>query len=135
MKEIFKEIPFRPAPDYKVAINSRFRTSLDRALDLYRGSREEALKTIYRQKDVLNIQTLEVEADLEEVAASCGHFSFSLLEFGEQLKELLAILDELQLEAEERPDGRSWNWLRFWGRRNAWVRAKDTGMLSRLTWA
>ncbi|QMW27488.1 hypothetical protein G4B84_002777, partial [Aspergillus flavus NRRL3357] len=126
LKEIFKEIPFRPAPDYKVAINSRFRTSLDRALDLYRGSREEALKTIYRQKDVLNIQTLEVEADLEEVAASCGHFSFSLLEFGEQLKELLAILDELQLEAEERPDGRSWNWLRFWGRRNAWVRAKDT---------
>ncbi|KAB8204594.1 WD40 repeat-like protein [Aspergillus parasiticus] len=114
LKEIFKEIPFRPAPDYKVAINSRFRTSLDRALDLYRGSREEALRTIYRQKDVLNIQTLEVEADLEEVAASCGHFSFSLLEFGEQLKELLAILDELQLEAEERPDGRSWNWLRFW---------------------
>ena len=135
MKEIFKEIPFRPAPDYKVAINSRFRTSLDRALDLYRGSREEALKTIYRQKDVLNIQTLEVEADLEEVAASCGHFSFSLLEFGEQLKELLAILDELQLEAEERPSGRSWNWLRFWSRRNAWVRAKDTGMLSQLTWA
>lgn len=135
MKEIFKEIPFKPAPDYRVAINSRFRTSLDRALDLYRGSREEALKTIYRQKDVLNIQSLEVEADLEEVAASCGHFSFSLLEFGEQLKQLLAILDELQLEAEERPSGRSWNWLRFWCRRHAWVRAKDTGMLSRLTWA
>ncbi|KAB8263752.1 transcriptional regulator of RNA polII, SAGA, subunit-domain-containing protein [Aspergillus pseudonomiae] len=120
LKEIFKEIPFKPAPDYRVAINSRFRTSLDRALDLYRESREEALKTIYRQKDVLNIQTLEVEADLEEVAASCGHFSFSLLEFGEQLKDLLAILDELQLEAEERPNGRSWNWLRFWCRRNAW---------------
>ncbi|GAB1202789.1 hypothetical protein APSETT445_001410 [Aspergillus pseudonomiae] len=126
LKEIFKEIPFKPAPDYRVAINSRFRTSLDRALDLYRESREEALKTIYRQKDVLNIQTLEVEADLEEVAASCGHFSFSLLEFGEQLKDLLAILDELQLEAEERPNGRSWNWLRFWCRRNAWVKAKDT---------
>ncbi|KAF7589104.1 hypothetical protein BBP40_004771 [Aspergillus hancockii] len=118
LKEIFKEIPFKPAPDYRVAVNSRFRTSLDRALDLYRGSREEALKTIYRQKDVLNIQTMEIEADLEEVAASCGHFSFSLLEFGEQLKELLAILDELQLEAEERPNGRSWNWMRFWHRRD-----------------
>ncbi|KAF5864419.1 hypothetical protein ETB97_007758 [Aspergillus alliaceus] len=126
LKEIFREIPFKPAPDYRVAVNSRFRTSLDRALDLYRRSREEALKTIYRQKDVLNIQTLEVEADLEEVAASCGHFSFSLLEFGEQLKELLAILDELQLEAEERPSGRSWNWLMFWRQQNIGVKERDS---------
>jgi hypothetical protein len=34
-----------------------------------------------------------------------GHFSFSLLEFGEQLREMLSILDELQLEVEERPNG------------------------------
>ncbi|KAL2809289.1 transcriptional regulator of RNA polII, SAGA, subunit-domain-containing protein [Aspergillus granulosus] len=114
LKEIFREIPFTPAPHYKVSIDSRFRTSLDRALELYRESREEALQTIYRRKEILKIKNLEFEADLEEVAASCGHFSFSLLEFGEQLKELLAILDELQLESEERPHGRSWNWLRFW---------------------
>jgi hypothetical protein len=131
LKEIFKEIPFKPAPDFRVVVNSRFRTSLDRALDLYRGSREEALKTIYRQKDVLNIQTMEIEADLEEVAASCGHFSFSLLEFGEQLKELLAILDELQLEAEERPNGRSWNWLKFWHQRGCDIVARDTGIICR----
>ncbi|KAL4917453.1 transcriptional regulator of RNA polII, SAGA, subunit-domain-containing protein [Aspergillus aurantiobrunneus] len=112
--EIFKEIPFAPAPHYKVSIDSRLRTSLDRALELYKGSREEALKTIYRHKEIFKIKTVEIEADLEEVAASCGHFSFSLLEFGEQLKELLAILDELQLESEERPGGRSWNWLKFW---------------------
>ncbi|RAL07575.1 WD40 repeat-like protein [Aspergillus homomorphus CBS 101889] len=114
LKEIFRDIPFKPESDYRVSINSRYRSSLDRALELYRNSREEALKTIYRQREVLGIQTLEVEADLEEVSASCGHFSFSLLEFGEQLKELLAILDELQLVSEERPDGRSWNWLKFW---------------------
>ena len=57
---------------------------------------------------------LEAEADLEEVSASCGHFSFSLLEFGEQLQEMLGILDELQLEVEERPNGRSWSWLKIW---------------------
>jgi hypothetical protein len=45
------------------------------------------LKTIYRQKEIFKIKSVEIEADLEEVAASCGHFSFSLLEFGEQLKE------------------------------------------------
>jgi hypothetical protein len=56
----------------------------------------------------------EAEADLEEVSASCGHFSFSLMEVGEQLHELLGILDELQLEAEERPGGRSYGWMKFW---------------------
>ncbi|RAL05057.1 WD40 repeat-like protein [Aspergillus ibericus CBS 121593] len=114
LKEIFRDIPFKPAPDLRVSVNSRYRTSLDRALELYRDSREEALKTIYRQREVMGVQTLEVEADLEEVSASCGHFSFSLLEFGEQLKELLTILDELQLESEERPAGRSWGWLKIW---------------------
>lgn len=67
----------------------------------------------------MKIKTLETEADLEEVSASCGHFSFSLLKFGEQLKDLLAILDELQLESEEKPNGRSWNWLKFWRPANA----------------
>ncbi|EHA23623.1 hypothetical protein ASPNIDRAFT_128666, partial [Aspergillus niger ATCC 1015] len=114
LKEIFRDIPFTPAPEFRVSVNSRYRTSLDRALELYRESREEALKTIYRQRELTGVQELEVEADLEEVSASCGHFSFSLLEFGEQLKELLAILDELQLESEERPTGRSWSWLKFW---------------------
>ncbi|KAK5674506.1 hypothetical protein LTS12_029612, partial [Elasticomyces elasticus] len=114
--EIFKEIPFGPPPNYRVSINHRFRSSLDRALELYKSSREKALKSIYRQKEVMKIQSLEVGADLEEVSASCGHFSFSLLSFGEEMKELLAILDELHLEAEERPHGRSWNWLKFWRR-------------------
>lgn len=62
----------------------------------------------------MKLKTHEAEADLEEVSASCGHYSFSLLEFGEQLRELLTILDELQLESEERPEGRSWKWLKFW---------------------
>ncbi|EAW13801.1 uncharacterized protein ACLA_068280 [Aspergillus clavatus NRRL 1] len=124
LKEIFKEIPFTPAPDFRVSTDSRFHISLDRALDLYQESREEALTVIYRKKDLLEIQTLEVEADLEEVSASCGHFSFSLLEFGEQLKDLLTILDELQLEAEERPNGRSWNWLKIWRCGRADVKSK-----------
>lgn len=69
---------------------------------------------LYQQKEVMNLQSPDAAADLEEVSASCAHFSFSLLEFGEQLHDLLLILDELQLEVEERPNGRSWNWLKFW---------------------
>jgi hypothetical protein len=33
------------------------------------------------------------------------------------LKEYLDIVDELQLEVEERPTGRTWGWLKFWRRR------------------
>ncbi|CAG8144102.1 unnamed protein product [Penicillium salamii] len=114
LKEIFKEIPFGPAPHYKVSVNGRLRISLDRALDLYKESREKTLTSLYQQKETMKLKTHEAEADLEEVSASCGHFSFSLLEFGEQLKEMLGILDELQLEVEERPNGRSWSWLKIW---------------------
>ncbi|OQD87462.1 hypothetical protein PENANT_c005G03642 [Penicillium antarcticum] len=114
LKEIFKEIPFGPAPNYKVSVNGRLRISLDRALELYKDSRQRTLESLYQQKETMNMKTHEAEADLEEVSASCGHFSFSLLEFGEQLQEMLAILDELQLEVEERPHGRSWSWLKIW---------------------
>jgi hypothetical protein len=114
LKGIFKEIPFGPAPDYKVSIDSRLRTSLDRALELYRESREKTLKSLYQQTEAMKFKNQEAEADLEEVSASCGHFSFSLMEVGEQLHELLGILDDLQLETEERPGGRSYNWMKFW---------------------
>ncbi|KAJ6113756.1 Transcriptional coactivator SAGA-type complex Ada1/Tada1 [Penicillium sp. IBT 18751x] len=114
LKEIFREIPFGPAPDYKVSIDGRLRTSLDRALELYRESRAKTLKSLYQQTEAMKFTDQEAEADLEEVSASCGHFSFSLMEVGEQLHELLCILDELQLETEERPGGRSYTWLKFW---------------------
>lgn len=69
---------------------------------------------VYSQMVPERRRPMEVEADYEEVAASCGHFSFSLLEVAEQIKQYLDALDELQLEIEERPSGRSWQWLKFW---------------------
>ncbi|EFQ98979.1 hypothetical protein MGYG_01989 [Nannizzia gypsea CBS 118893] len=132
LKEILGELPYGPAPDFKVTVNIKFRTSLERALELYRHARNDALNIIYSQKDLILAKgkPLGVEADLEEVAASCGHFSFSLLEFGEQLKEFLSILDQLQLEAEERPNGRTWRWIMPWAsqhEQNANIGPLDTG--------
>ena len=54
-----------------------------------------------------------VEADFEEVAASCGHFSFSLESFAEEMQNFLTILEDLKHVVENRPQ-RSWNWIRFW---------------------
>jgi hypothetical protein len=54
----------------------------------------------------------EILADIEEVSACCGHFSFSLLDFAEDVLTYLDILQELKAEMEA--DRRSWKWLHFW---------------------
>lgn len=114
LKEILDEKPFLQGVKHEVAVNPKFRSSLDRAIDLYTKARQEALSAVYDQKDMRRNRPVEVEADWEEAAASCGHFSFSILEVANQVKEYLWILDELQLEVEERPAGRTWSWLKFW---------------------
>ena len=114
LKEILEDLPFDPEANYAITANPRFRTSLDRALDLYRDARASALKVVYDKKDMDRNRPLEVEADWEETAASCGHFSFSLIEVADQMQEYLAILDEMQLELEEMPAGRTWSWMKFW---------------------
>jgi len=60
---------------------------------------------------------MEVEADFEEVAASCGYFSFSLQDFAEEMEIYLETLDELKQEIDESPRRRSWTWLKFWRRK------------------
>jgi hypothetical protein len=52
--------------------------------NLYSSARAEALKELYKSKDLDKTRPENVEADFEEVAASCGHFSFSLYDFGRQ---------------------------------------------------
>lgn len=71
---------------------------------------------LYRSKDLNKARPMELEADFEEVAASCGHFSFSLQDFANEMEEYLDILKELKIEMNERPNGRTWKWLKFWQR-------------------
>ena len=114
LKEILEDLPFDPEANYAITTNPRFGTSLDRALDLYRDARASALKVVYDKKDMDRNRPLEVEADWEETAASCGYFSSSLEEVAKQMQEYLEILDEMQLELEEMPAGRTWSWMKFW---------------------
>jgi len=116
MKEILDDLPFNPDDNYRVSLNPRFEVSLERALNLYKDARKDALQTVYNKKEMDRSRPMEVEADWEEAAACCGHFSFSLLEVAQQIKEFLHCLDELQIEVEERPSGKSWSWLKFWDR-------------------
>jgi hypothetical protein len=67
---------------------------------------------LYKSKELDKDRPENVEADFEEVAASCGHFSFSLQDFANEMQNYLTILEGLK-EVVGKQD-RSWNWLRFW---------------------
>ncbi|MCJ1395416.1 hypothetical protein MMC18_008302 [Xylographa bjoerkii] len=124
LKQILDELPYGPAPEFKIAVNTQFHTSLVQAIRLYSDARTEALALLYGKKDSVLARPMELEADFEEVAASCGHFSFSLQDFAEEMRVYLDILDDLKVETERLPRQRSWNWLKFW-------RDKPTEQLSR----
>lgn len=115
LSQILEELPFGPGPEYPITINEHFQISLTEALKLYSGARSEALKELYKSKDLHRDRPESIEADFEEVAASCGHFSFSLLSFAEEMQTYMTILEELKEEADNRKQ-RSWSWVRFWHR-------------------
>ena len=79
---------------------------------LYSNARAEALKELYKSKELDKDRPENIEADFEEVAASCGHFSFSLQDFANEMQTYLSILEALKEVTEKQ--GRSWNWLKFW---------------------
>lgn len=79
---------------------------------LYSDARAGALKELYKSKELDKDRPEKVEADFEEVAASCGHFSFSLQDFANEMQNFLTILEALKEVTENQ--NRSWSWLRFW---------------------
>lgn len=101
-------------------INEHFRHSLIDANNLFANARKEALQAVYRHKIPHKTGSIEVAADFEEVAASCGYFSTSLQDFAEDMVTFLDILEELK--DRRYPRRRSWNWLKFWRR---WSRPKS----------
>ena len=114
LRKLLDELPY--APDGSIAVNAHFRTSLNDAIELYTDSRQQALGQLYKTKELTKPRSVETEADFEEVAASCGYFSFSLLDFANEMRAYIEILDDLKLEVEERPDGKTWDWLKVWRR-------------------
>jgi hypothetical protein len=130
LSKILQELPFGDGPEYHIIINDHFQSSLTDAVygslrivliyylqlyrKLYSNARAEALKELYKSKELDKDRPEKVEADFEEVAASCGHFSFSLQDFAIGMQTYLSILEGLKEVTEKH--NRSWNWLRFWKR-------------------
>ncbi|KAF3923347.1 hypothetical protein ABW21_db0204131 [Orbilia brochopaga] len=113
LKLMLDELPFGPGPDYIVDVNPHFRASLRDALALYTEKRKVALDQLYNSQDISGRKSADLAADQEEAAASCGHFAYSLEDFGKELFDLLEILDALE-GVQELPLPRTWTWLKAW---------------------
>ena len=114
LKQLLDELPYASESDYQIAYNPQFSSSLSDAIALYSKAREEALQLLYKDKELSIRRPVEIQADFEEVAASCGYFSFSLQDLAHEIESYLHILENLKSETEHRPAGRTWSWLRFW---------------------
>ncbi|OAA61842.1 60S ribosomal protein l19 [Niveomyces insectorum RCEF 264] len=95
-----------------VHVNAHYRQSLTDALALFNTARADALEALYKTIELGRPRSEKIKADFEEVAAACGHFSFSLQAFGEEMSKYLDVLDDLTLVQDH--NRRSWRWLLFW---------------------
>jgi len=109
---VLREPPFGAPPSYEITINDHFRQSLTDALGLFNTARADALQELYKHIELDRQRSEKIQADFEEVAAACGHFSFSLQTFGEEMTKYLDVLDDLKYESEH--NSRSWRWAAFW---------------------
>lgn len=107
-------------------VDTEYRSSLVAAVKLYSQSRQVALSKVYDTNQVNKERSVDIEADYEEIAASCGVFSYALQDFANEMITYLDVLDELKLEIEERPNGRTWSWLKVWRRKRGFRSLEDT---------
>ncbi|KAH8178973.1 fusaric acid resistance protein-like domain-containing protein [Sarocladium implicatum] len=127
LSETLRVAPFGTDPTTDITETEQLRESLREALTLYNQARGTALHELYRSIELGRSRSEATQADIEEVAAACGHFSFSLQAVAEEMDTYLDILDDLKVTTNFRHS--SWKWLMFWrriGRKNK----PDTGLFS-----
>ena len=112
LAETLRESPFDKDPSKSITINNQLRESLRDALSLYNGARGNALQELYRSIELGQSRSEELQADIEEVAASCGHFSYSLQAVAEEIDAYLDVLEDLKHQTDH--GVRSWSFLKFW---------------------
>ncbi|PNY25486.1 Uncharacterized protein TCAP_04573, partial [Tolypocladium capitatum] len=117
LSQVLRDPPFGEAPGYEVTINDDFRHRLADALATFNTARAEALEELYQLIELGRCRSDKTRADSEEIAAACGHFSFSLQSLGEEMQKYLDMLDDLKHVSQH--SKRSWRWLLWWRRRSS----------------
>ncbi|CAM1500669.1 Fc.00g098310.m01.CDS01 [Cosmosporella sp. VM-42] len=112
LSETLREPAFGKNTNEDITVNEQLRESLRDALRLYNGARGNSLQELYRIIEMGRTRSEKIQADIEEVAAACGHFSFSLQAVAQETDAYLDVLEDLKYTTEA--GSRSWKWLKFW---------------------
>ncbi|KAF7552990.1 hypothetical protein G7Z17_g3949 [Cylindrodendrum hubeiense] len=114
---IMHEPQFGRPPSYEVNIDEDLRRNLMDSLSTFNVARSDALQGLYDRIEQMNSSHESGRASSEEIAAACGHFTFSLQAFGEDVMQYLDVLDDLEHVILHKR--RSWRWLLWWKNENA----------------
>ncbi|KAH7161043.1 Fusaric acid resistance protein-like-domain-containing protein [Dactylonectria macrodidyma] len=114
---ILHEPQFGQPPSYEVNIDEDLRRNLMGSLNTFNAVRSEALQGLYDRIEHMNSGPESIRASSEELAAACGHFTFSLQAFGEDVMQYLDVLDDLEYAILHKSC--SWRWLLWWKDGNA----------------
>ncbi|KAJ6440196.1 LOW QUALITY PROTEIN: fructosyl amine:oxygen oxidoreductase [Purpureocillium lavendulum] len=114
LSRVLREPPFGDAPDYEVRVMDDVRYHLSDALSGFNISRAAALAELYQMIEQSRSRSDKTKAEFEEIAAACGHFSFSLQSLGEEMQKYLDVVDDLKYVSDH--SKLSWRWL-LWYRK------------------
>ncbi|ENH62234.1 hypothetical protein FOC1_g10015201 [Fusarium oxysporum f. sp. cubense race 1] len=109
---ILHEPQFGQPPSYEINVDEDLRRNLMDSLSTFDTARSDALQGLYDRIEQMASSRESTRANLEEVAAACGHFTFSLQSFGEDVLQYLDVLDDLEYVIIRK--SRSWRWLLWW---------------------
>lgn len=105
-----------PFEGLDINIDEDLRRNLMDSLSTFNAARADTLQTLYGRSEPLASRSDAARANMEEIVAACGHFSFGLQSFGEEVLKYLDVLDDLEYEVSHKRQ--SWTWLVFWRRGN-----------------
>lgn len=112
ISQVLHEPVFGGPPDHESRFDQGCRQILAGKLNVFILARVAALQHVY---DLVAQRDSSHDGDhvaLEQIAASCGHFSFSLQSFGQEMAKYLDMLEGLQRATDD--SERSWEWLLWW---------------------
>ncbi|KAG6065648.1 hypothetical protein E4U32_007081 [Claviceps aff. humidiphila group G2b] len=116
LTECLSQVLFEPVfggpPDHESRFDQGFRQILAGRLNDFILARVDALQHVYDLVAQRDSSHDGGHVALEQIAASCGHFSFSLQSFGQEMTKYLDVLEGLQRATDD--SERSWGWLLWW---------------------
>ncbi|KAH8124995.1 hypothetical protein ACSS6W_010016 [Trichoderma asperelloides] len=125
--QILQESPLGTSSNVEVTISEELRHNLTEALGEFNAARSNALQQVYTMIEREKSTSRRIQAGLEEIAAACGHFSFSLQTFGEEMQKYLDVLDDLKYVSEHTK--RSWRWLFWWRKEDGTTQGRKMSSL------